>query len=300
MDDAHKRIAAVLDKRFPESQNARQHFGELLSEYRASNLSAPNLVDELETGDEHKLRANVWEAMLYRHLKTCGHTLRNYTKKAGQDGPDFGVVLDGKTIWIDAVMPEPKGIPAEWVNTPLEMVVRQKPDVARVLRCTHVIREKRAKFEKYLTQGKIEPQDCTVIAVNISRLSDMDPDGMGISQRPLCMEAVLGVGPIAVSYSRASQQLGPAQNSIRNEVENANGAPVDTSCFLDLAYANISAVIQSYQSSLWDSGLIPYTVHNPLAHNPLPHRLFDARIEYVGTTDGDDGFDFNNIAPRRT
>lgn len=106
MDDAHKRIDAVLRKHFPENETALAHFGELLAEYCGSGLCAPHILSELETGDEHKLWSNIWEAMLFRHLRARGHTLRNFSRKAGQSGPDFGVELNGKTIWIEAVVPD--------------------------------------------------------------------------------------------------------------------------------------------------------------------------------------------------
>src|SRR5580658_3996877 len=97
-----QRLAVALQRRFPNNMVAPAHFGELLTEYAASGLSPPHLVAEIETGDEGKLWSSIWEAMLYRHLRSIGHTPRNSVTAAGQQGPDFCVDHQGRTIWIEA------------------------------------------------------------------------------------------------------------------------------------------------------------------------------------------------------
>jgi hypothetical protein len=248
MGDLRRRIEAVLRRRFPNNDIAPKHFAELLAEYAESGLSAPNLVAEIETEDEGKLWSNIWEAMLYRHLHSTDYTLRNLSKASGQHGPDFGIDHNGRTIWIDAVVPSPEGIPADWLEPPRpgeKIRVRTKPDSERVLRCTSAVVDKRAKFEKDRAKGIVGPNDCTVIAVNICRLSDIDPDGNGISLFPLVMEAVLPIGPVGVPISRDGKQAGPAQNIPRFSVKKSSGREIYTDSFLDPVFSNVSAAAGS-------------------------------------------------------
>jgi hypothetical protein len=79
-------------------------------------MGPPHFLAELKAGDDGKFWSAIWEAMLYRHLKACGFNLRNKTAASGQIGPDFGFDHDGRTIWIEAVVPSPEGIPAEWLE----------------------------------------------------------------------------------------------------------------------------------------------------------------------------------------
>lgn len=155
------------------------------------------------------------------------------------------------------------------------------------MRCTQVIRDKRDKFAEYQAKGIVGPDDCAVIAMNVSRLSYLDSDGMGLSQHPLCAEAVFSIGPLQVTMTRTGDIVSPLQNSTRHELEKANGSKVETTAFLDPLFGNVSAVIQAYQGHLWESPLILYTMHNPLASVPMLERLFDARIEIVATPDGE-------------
>ena len=109
----HPRIAAVLERRFPNNKIAPTHFGQLLTEYVEADIGPPHLVDEVETGDEGKLWSCIWEAMLYRHLRAQGYEPKGVAKRSGQHGPDFRVEHAGRTIWIEAVVPGPHGIPAD-------------------------------------------------------------------------------------------------------------------------------------------------------------------------------------------
>jgi hypothetical protein len=280
----HARIAAVLNRRFPNNKIALSHFGQLLIEYVEADIGPPHLVAELETGDEGKLSSYIWEAMLYRHLRGQGYEPVGVTKRTGQHGPDFRVEHAGRTIWIEAVVPGPHGIPATYLESPAlggEICVKTKPNDERVLRCTSVIADKRHKLDQYRTIGVIGANDCTVIAVNICRLSDWDPDGNGISQYPLSMEAVLPIGPLAVPLTPDGKIDGPAQNVPRFVVRKANGKEIETAIFLTPDFAGVSAVIQAHQHDMHERNLILSTIHNPLAIIKLPTGLFGAYKEFV-------------------
>jgi hypothetical protein len=46
----------------------------LLSQYAAWGLGPPHLIAEIETENEGKLWSYIWEAMLYRHLRSAGYS----------------------------------------------------------------------------------------------------------------------------------------------------------------------------------------------------------------------------------
>ena len=284
MSDSFQRIAAVLKCRFPGSGPGQSHFHELLCEYVEAGIGPPHLVNEIESREEGKLLSCIWEAMLYRHLRKQGHNPIGVTKPAGQDGPDFRVDHEGLTIWIEAVMPSPEGIPADYLDPPVrggEIRTRTKPDRERVLRCTSVIADKRLKLDQYRKIGVIGANDCTVIAVNICRLSDWDHDGNGISQYPLSMEAVFPIGPLAVPLEPDGKIDGPAQNVPRFAVRKASGKEIETANFFTPNFAGVSAVIQAHQRDMHEKNLILSTIHNPLAIIKLPTGLFGAYKEFV-------------------
>jgi len=287
--DIRQRIDAVLARRFPNNGIAPPHYGELLSEYAKARIGPPHLLEELETGDEGKLWSCIWEAMLYRKLCALGFTPTGPTKRAGQNRPDFRIEHDGRVIWIEAVVPGPQGIPADYLEPPVagaEVRAKRKPDQERVLRCTSAIADKRLKLDRYREQGIVGPKDCTVIAVNICRLSDWDIDGNGISQFPLSMEAVFPIGPLAVMMSREGKIDGPARHMPRFAIQKASGKEIDTANFLNPTFAGVSALIQAHQNYMYERDLILNSIHNPLATNPLPPGLLQPHKEFVAQPEG--------------
>ncbi|MES2255510.1 MAG: hypothetical protein V4559_10765 [Pseudomonadota bacterium] len=295
-----QRLEAVLAKRFPNNQIYPGHLLRLLTEYADSGLAPPHMIEEIETGEEGKLWSHLWEAMLYRHFTAQGYELRNRSGPGGQNGPDFRFDRDGKTIWVEAVVPSPEGIPEEYLTPvkPGEFKLGSKIDQPRVLRCTSAIADKKAKFQEYHTKGIVGPRDCAVIAVNICRLSDIDPDGNGISQYPLVMEALYPIGPIAVPIN-PDGTLGKAENMPRFELSKATGRTIGTGYFLDPAYSGIAAVIQGHQRDMLDRVFVLTTVHNPRATVPLPRGLFGAYREFVGEEKGDYCY-VKDIAPKQS
>ena len=291
-----QRILAVLDRRFPNNRIAPEHFYRLIEEYAQSDSRPPHLVAEIETADEQKLWSYIWEAILYRHLRSLRYIPKNLTRASGQHGPDFAIQHGDKTIWIEAVVPSPEGVPAEWLELPRqnEIKARSMPDTERVLRCTSAICDKQKKFTEYQAKSIISPNDCTVIAVNICRLSDLDIDGNGISRCPLSMEALFGIGPIAVPILE-DRTLGVAQNIPRYAIRKPSGKEVETVNFFSSTFANVSAVLQAHQRDLHQKPLILATIHNPLATNPLPRGIFHAHKEFVAKQEGE-YFQIQNIA----
>jgi hypothetical protein len=287
------RITEFLAERFSGNDCYAEHLGELLSAYEDSGLASPHLVEEVVNGEDGKLWARVWEAMLYRHLMNLGfkpHTAG--MKKSGEAGPDFGIVHQGQTIWIEAVTPSPEGIPPDCLEPPKKSEVnfRPMPHEERLLRWTSVLKDKRAKFESDRKRNIINNADCTVIAVNSGRLHDYLPnDLVGRSSIPFAVAAVFPIGPIAIPITRDGKPDGELANVPRYTIQKRNNcASVPTDNFLNPYYANISAIMGYWRKDMLNGSLLPLTlVHNPLAPIPLPRAILSAKKEYVADQEGD-------------
>lgn len=290
MPTTSERIIAVLQTKFPRNEVAPKHYSELLVPYAESGLAPPHMISELETRDDGKFWSNVWEAMLYGHFKKLGFEPKNYSQPSGQNGPDFCLDCQGRTLWVEAIVPSPEGIPADYLAPPVsgEIRVRTKPDRERVLRCTAAITDKKNKFAEYVSKGIVHADDYAVIALNICRLSDWDVDGAGISQLPLSMEAVFPVGPLAVAITPEGRLAEHAEHSTRFSVQKTSGAHIQTYNFLDPAFAGISAILQGHQKDIFNKPLILSEIHNPLATHRLPLRVFSSSAEFVAEEKGDD------------
>ena len=283
------RITNFLAQRFFQNAPALEHYGELLSEYECSGLAPPHLAMEVTSGDEGKLWACVWEAMLYCHLTRLGFGVRGCVKKSGQHGPDFGITHEGQTIWIEAVTPSPQGIPQDHLIRPRAGEVKQRimPHKEMLLRWTSVLRDKRKKLEAYANEGFIAPTDCTVIAVNSCRLEDMPINDLGISQFPVPVEVAFAIGPLVIPITLVGGPVGEPRHSHRLTIRKPSGKDVSTGIFLDSRYANISAIMGCYRKDM-AFGPLPLTlVHNPLATMPLHRKILGASKEYVSDDKGD-------------
>lgn len=239
---------------------------------------------EVASGDDGKLWAHVWEAMLYRYLSNLGFELQTAgVTKAGQRGPDFGIMHHGLRIWIEAVTPTPIGIPRDYLEPPKKGVVRLRrvPQDERLLRWTSVLRDKREKLEYYRTQNIINATDCTVIAVNSCRLQDFAINDLGSSGLPFAVEAVFPIGPIAFPITPEGKPAGEPINVPRYTIQKPNNSSVPTGNFLDSNHANVSAIVGYWRKDMLSEGIQLTVVHNPFATNPLPRAILGANKEYV-------------------
>ncbi len=283
-------ILSKISPRVPISAELNDHLVELLSVYRDSGQAPPNLVREVTSGDDGKIWAHVWEAMLYRYLSNLGFEPQTAgVKKAGQRGPDFGIVHEGLRIWIEAVTPDPKGIPSDYLEPPKQGVVEFRPVLQeeRLLRWTSVLSDKRKTLESYRTQDIISARDCAVIAVNSCRLQEYAKNDLGCSGLPFAVEAVFPIGPIAFPITPEGKPAGGPVNVPRSEIQKPNKSLVSTENFLDPNYANVSAIIGCWQKDMLNEALLLTVVHNPLATIALPKRILGANKEYVADQEGD-------------
>ena len=106
-----------------------RHFvQETCEHYVQSGLADSNFLQALCCGDEARFWQRFSEALFASELTAQGLELH-----PSHNGPDFLVVKEGRKIWIEAICPEPIGIPAEWSNRP-EATMITLPHEAILLR----------------------------------------------------------------------------------------------------------------------------------------------------------------------
>jgi type I restriction enzyme S subunit len=209
-------------------------------------------------------------------------------KKSG--GPDFGIKHHGQTIWIEAVTPAPKGIPADYLAPPSKGAIvefKKRPDEERLLRWTSVLEDKRKRLEQYVEKGIVALADCTIIAVNSCRLQDYAPHGLGISQLPFALEAVFPIGPPAVWFTPDGRTNGESGRIPRYTIEKPNGAKIPTDSFLNPRYAGVSAIMGCYKKDMLNGELELTLEYNPLAAARLATGILGANKEYGADDKGD-------------
>src|SRR5262249_43760251 len=159
-----------------------------------------------------------------RHLDAQGHRLTSVKK-----GPDFRLEHNGLTVWVEAISPEPRGIPNDWLEPlkPDEFRVGDVPHTEVLLRWTAAIKEKWEKLNGYIAANIVRANDAYVIAINGCQLGRL-PLQHGISGLPYAVEAVYGAGPIAVPVDKQTGKIGSPFVSHRPQIQTAYGAPVPT------------------------------------------------------------------------
>lgn len=274
----------AFEARWPEGDYGRKFALDKLAQYQAAGFDSPQFHADLNSGDEHQFFQQLWEMVLGCHLLDLGLAVQAPKGNA----PDFLVEHEGQRIWVEAICPTPKGVPAEFVKPPPGGTgVIDWPNDPVLLRWTHAIAEKRRKLERYREKGVVQPGDSYVIAVNGHWLGAV-MDSEGISGWPWAAEATLAIGPIQVTVNRNTLEWGDFQNSARSRVMNANNAQVETDTFWSDHYVPVSAVLGTVKAS-WERTPAPIcVVHNPKTDAPIPRWLFGEDLDVTGTIDGDE------------
>lgn len=263
--------------------------------YLDKGLGVDNVASRLRCKNDATYWQQLSEVLVARELDRIGLALARQP-----EGPDFLIEHQGRRIWIEVICPEPKGIPDQWLNMPLDTsTVIDLPHEAILLRWTAAIKE---KFEKlagrpgrpgsgYLANNVVGPEDAYVIAVNGRLLRDRFPQLAGISGFPFAVEATLAVGPYAVSIHRQRMEIVSRGHQHRPAVTNHNGASVAANTFFDPAYAPVSAVwaLDFDENVLFADRRPCILVHNPNATNPVRSGLLPVLFEYSATF-GTDGY----------
>lgn len=267
------KVKAFLSKEFASAPNYQAHVVQLWDRYRDLNLPNDDFVAELTSGKKTSLFQRVWEMMVARHLDAQGHKLACLGR-----GPDFRFEHAGVTVWVEAIAPEPRGVPEPWLtgHAPGEVVNGAYDEV--LLRWTAAFKEKWERLQDYQCKGIVRPEDAYVIAISGVQLGSIRDDH-GISRLPLAVETVFPVGPLAVILNKETHRIEGSHVSERFVIRNANDAAVPTTPFVDPTYAGVSAVFGCSTDRCADPELPAYVAHNPLARVRLAPGVLGASVE---------------------
>ncbi|MBR1030304.1 hypothetical protein [Bradyrhizobium liaoningense] len=284
-DRWNSEVESFLEGRFANAPVFGNSVLRLWRDHLARGLANAHFVKELTNGKQQTFSQRLWEMLLGAHLSAQGFVLFS-----PEHGPDFRFESDGLTIWVEAVSPEPKGLPPQWMRAPKsgEFLTGDVPHDQILLRWTAAFKEKAEKLARYRKDGIVRDGEAYVIAIGGAQLGAMPLDH-GISRLPYVVEAVLPVGPLAFLVDRDTGKIGGGYVSERFAIRNANGSPVATTPFVDPAYASVSAAIGFSRDRADGSSLPMYAVQNPLARVPIARGTFGPSVEEwwgvpVGTT----------------
>jgi hypothetical protein len=280
------RVLAFLDKQYPDAPNYKASLIALWQRYQALGLPNAHFVTEFTSGKKPVVFQRAWEMMLARHLDAQGHHLTT-----AAEGPDFRFEHNGLVVWVEAVSPEPMGVPDHWLEhpKPVEFKVGDVPHHEVLLRWTSAIEAKWKKLRAYRAKNIVGQSDAYVIAINGCQLGAFALQH-GVSRYPYAVEAVYALGPVAIPINRDTGQFGQAFVTTRPAIQNAKGAPVPTALFLDQTYAGISGLVACSFDRSDDPDLPVDVVHNHFASIPVPNRILGtAGEEWIAESDGSDG-----------
>lgn len=195
------------------------------------------------------LHPRFWEMYLGTRLLERNFKL---VPKKSSFGPDFQILLEGKSVWIEAIAPE-DGTGKDAVPSIDELNgINPIPEDKIILRFTNAISTKIKKREDYIEKGVISADDAFIIALN----------GRGINMTlfegpmPAIVKSVYPVGDYSVTIDVNTLQTVREGYKVRHEITKASGSSILTNIFLNKAYSGITGILYS-NAALWDMPTTP-------------------------------------------
>jgi hypothetical protein len=285
-------VRAFLEKQYPKAPNYKAYLLTLWEKFLALKLPSEHFVTEFTSGKKAVVFQRAWEMMVARHLDAQGFTITT-----APHGPDFRFEQGGRTYWVEAVSPEPMGVPEDYLEGPRpgEFKVGDVPHEEVRRRWITAIKAKADKLAGYRAKGIVGDNDAYVIAVNGCQLGAF-PMHHGVSQFPYAVEAVYPAGPIAIPVDKETGAFGTPYVSNQWAIKSAQGKPVPTSMFVNDKYADVSGVIACTSDRSKEPILPLDVVHNHFAKVPIPHSLFGPEAdEWVTEPDGKQGINLKKV-----
>lgn len=209
-----------------------------------------------------------WEMYLAVTLRERGFQLT----RAGDEGPEFYFLHNGRKVWVEAVLPGP----GEGIDRVPEICygkVQEAPTEKIILRFTHSLYEKRKKYREALEKRIINPDDLYLLAINSRGI----PHGPFGNTMPFFVQAFLPFGNLAMDIDTKTMKTVETYYQYRENVAKVCGERISTAAFLNPEYSFVSAVLHSgvdcvnHPDILGEDFMI---LHNPTASYPLDPSVF--------------------------
>lgn len=204
------RWKATLSRRYESGfgvdfvDTAHRNLVSAYTEFDRSGCADPNFLKGLCSSDANTSAQRLGEMLLHERLKHSGFKPE---PSPGGKGPDFRIEVEGRSIWLELVTPSTgEDVRIHELFTshdPLNPCPDDTTDLRKrtLLRVSNGISEKLRKYETYLKDEVVQPQDVLVIVVNDAILC---PDSFfygvqlnadnGVGGQSLAEHAVYGIG----------------------------------------------------------------------------------------------------------
>jgi len=234
-EELFSRWRATLSRRYEAgfgaefTEQAHQNLTHVFHDFMASGCADPIFLNGICSKDVSASTQRLGEMLLYERL--CHSGLDPKPSPRGK-GPDFCVKVEGRRIWLELITPS-TGDDSR-INElfkgydPLNPCPVDATDLRErtLLRISHGIAEKLTKYEGYLEEGVVGPEDVLVIVVNDAA---MCPDAFfygvqfnadkGVGGPSLAEHAVYGIGQTTWELV-GGQRRNARKNTSRELVEN--------------------------------------------------------------------------------
>jgi hypothetical protein len=255
--------ANVRDSTSEICQRARE-FTEFLWE-RYHSFADPNF----RTDAKNHFLQRFWEMYLYCSLAERGFN----PKRVGHEGPEFYFEYGTKKIWVEAIAPGPGTGEDAVPENPGDGEVRSVPTEKILLRFTHAMRDKLAKYKKDLAKGIVSSTDSVLLCINSRGI----PDAPYGDDLPYFVKAFLPLGNLQVSINLKTMEATRVEHQFRGIIQKAIGSPVSTENFMQDEMSPFVAVLHSSvdcaNNPTWLGGDFSI-LHNPKGSIVVDDELF--------------------------
>jgi len=219
-----------------------------------------------------------WEMYLAVTFLERGYELHRHKGKGA--GPEFGIDIDGKRHWFDAIAPKPGDGPDAVPQLEYDRKeASHVPQEQIILRIMSALAAKRAKWRKDLESGRVSATDGFIVAINDRAIRWAWLGG----DMPYVVKGLYGFGNLAVSFDRRTLEIIQSRHEHRPTIAKASGTGVSTQPFAAHECPEVSAVLYSSV----DAANFPdvrgadfLILHNDEPNVPLPRGALRFYREY--------------------
>jgi hypothetical protein len=204
---------------------------------------------------------------------------RGYELHCHKDGgPEFGVDIEGKRYWFDAIAPT-AGTGPDAVPDDVEYKAHFVPTQQMILRYTSALATKRDKWRKDLRTGRVSEADGFVVAINDRSI----PWAWAGAEMPYIVKALYGLGDLTVTIDTRTLEVVDTKHQHRPTIKKTSGTEVSSRAFVAGECPEVSAVLYSivnaanYTPQLGQYFMI---LHNHEPNVPLPLSALRFSREY--------------------
>lgn len=233
-------------------------------------IAAPYLDTNLEEKLTLQFQQCFWEMYLVAMFLDVQIDL---IPRAERSRPDYGPDIQLRSgEWVEAVVAT-AGVGPDAVSEGQPGRARTVPDEQMKLRVLNALAEKHRKFERYLADGLVKPDQPCVVAINTCLV----PAAILERTVPRVARAVLGLGNEVAIMDRQTGAIIEWTHEHQPVVKKRSGADVSQVAFLDGSQPLISACLHSsvHAAARPDKlGGDFVLVHNPTANVALRRNAF--------------------------